>query len=212
MSGRRGRPKSLGVAYGRVCAVLTLACVASLATSASGGGFGVGVTVGGHERTSSSSSSAPRDGSRSPLLVSLLDGTVQAVDRATGEAMWSFSSGSPLVRAHAAATVDDEDPSASSSSSRRRATRARATLHGVPRRGRLPLHPLRRRSRRRRRRRHPPPSHRAPARGRLPVHDARRRGGCGRAEIRRLRPQRVHGRAPPHLRRRRNGGARRERR
>ena len=107
----------MGVAYGRVCAVLTLACVASLATSASGGGFGVGVTVGGHERTSSSSSSAPRDGSRSPLLVSLLDGTVQAVDRATGEAMWSFSSGGPLVRAHAAATVDDEDPSASSSSS-----------------------------------------------------------------------------------------------
>ena len=42
---------------------------------------------------------------------------MQAVDRATGEAMWSFSSGGPLVRAHAAATVDDADPSSSSSSS-----------------------------------------------------------------------------------------------
>ena len=34
-----------------------------------------------------------------PLLVSLLDGTVCAVDRDTGETVWSFSSGGPLVRA-----------------------------------------------------------------------------------------------------------------
>jgi len=44
----------------------------------------------------------------SPLLVSLLDGTVQAVDRETGASLWSFSSGGPLVRAHTAAPVHGE--------------------------------------------------------------------------------------------------------
>ena len=47
----------------------------------------------------------------SPLLVSLLDGTVQAVDHETGDLLWSFSSGGALVQAHAkpldGATWDD---------------------------------------------------------------------------------------------------------
>ena len=56
-----------------------------------------------------------------PLLVSLLDGTVQALDRRTGETLWTFSSGGPLVRAHAdraapafpdAADDDDDDDAA----------------------------------------------------------------------------------------------------
>jgi serine/threonine-protein kinase/endoribonuclease IRE1 len=60
---------------------LLVACVAALATRASG--------------------DLDAQAAGSPLLVSLLDGTVQAVDRATGESLWSFSSGGPLVRAHA---------------------------------------------------------------------------------------------------------------
>ena len=42
-----------------------------------------------------------------PLLVSLLDGTVRAVDARTGETMWSFDSGGPLVRAHGSPTGAD---------------------------------------------------------------------------------------------------------
>ena len=32
--------------------------------------------------------------------MSLLDGTVRAVDRSSGETLWTFSSGGPLVQAH----------------------------------------------------------------------------------------------------------------
>ena len=66
----------------RAAWALLVACVAALATRSSG-------------------DLDAQSANDSPLLVSLLDGTVQAVDRATGESLWSFSSGGPLVRAHA---------------------------------------------------------------------------------------------------------------
>ena len=66
----------------RAAWALLVACVAALATRSSG-------------------DLDAQSANDSPLLVSLLDGTVQAVARATGESLWSFSSGGPLVRAHA---------------------------------------------------------------------------------------------------------------
>jgi outer membrane protein assembly factor BamB len=47
--------------------------------------------------------------SEKALLVSLLDGTVRAVNRDTGEMIWSFSSGGPLMEAHAGDGESDDD-------------------------------------------------------------------------------------------------------
>ena len=79
-----------GMRRRRAAWALLVACVAALATCASGD-LDAQAAV------------------RSPLLVSLLDGTVHAVDPATGESLWSFSSGGPLVRAHARPTRGEWD-------------------------------------------------------------------------------------------------------
>ena len=113
---------------GRAAWALVALCLASGLARASGGG-GVALpsdgalAAGGHAADAARGAPPPGGVVREsdPLLVSLLDGTVQALDRRTGETLWTFSSGGPLVRAHAdraapafpdAADDDDDDAAA----------------------------------------------------------------------------------------------------
>ena len=112
---------------GRAAWALVALCLASGLARASGGG-GVALpsdgalAAGGHAADAARGAPPPGGVVREsdPLLVSLLDGTVQALDRRTGETLWTFSSGGPLVRAHADraapafpdAADDDDDAAA----------------------------------------------------------------------------------------------------
>ena len=136
------------------------------------------------------------------------------MDRSSGETLWTFSSGGPLVQAHR---------SGADGSGRARHGRGRDTRtdepDGVPRNRRQPLRVRRRRSlrgrvgvRRPSRRGVEIARHREAARGGFALRHQGRRGGHGHAPERGVRGGQAHRRTPQELRHGRDGGARGKRR